>query len=435
VTPDELAEAVARTPWSALVPAHRRDGDEQPAGGATCVEALPLGPDRWLAVVADDDGEAFPVPLVTDGVGVRRARPGDGAGDAMLAVLAAGTRRAGGFELTSWHDEPCAGERGITADQTNESVVVGDCAVVKWSFRLDDSPAPALLSALHDRGFTGMPRPWGLVRWHPGGDAAPLLVASVVTYLPGAVDGWTWAVDDLRTALVSGSDEPVRRAGTAVGALVADLHAALAHDPVPAGDDDAARWAAEAHGDLETALAATSGAAHDVLARHADAVRAALDVVPTLGGTPLIPVHGDLHVGQVLRAGTPDEPVHAITDFDGNPVVPPAERALPQPAALDVAGMAQSLTHAGLVLRRHDPQADAAAVAALVDASVASFLDAYTTTLDAHGAASLYEPALLRPFRLRQVCREFTYAATHLPRWSYVPEAALPALISEGDPR
>ena len=32
-----------------------------------------------------------------------------------------------------------------------------------------------------------------------------------------------------------------------------------------------------------------------------------------------------------------------MTDFDGNPVLPAAERMLPIPAALDVAGMAQSL--------------------------------------------------------------------------------------------
>lgn len=435
MTPDELADAVARTPWSALVPAHRLDGDDQPAGTPTCAESLPLGPRRWLVVVTDDHGKAFPVPLVPDGDGVRRARPGDGTGEAMLAVLAVGTRRVGGFELTSWHDEPCAGERAIEADQTNESVIVGDSAVLKWSFRLEDSPAPTRLSTLHARGFTGMPRPWGLVRWHPDGDAPALLVASVVEYLPGAVDGWTWAVEDLSAALAAGSDVPVRCAGATVGALVADLHAALAQEPVSASINDAARWAAEAQGDLATALAVTSGPAKAVLSRHADAVRAALGVVPTLGGTPLIPVHGDLHVGQVLRAGTVEDPVHAITDFDGNPVVPPVQRGRPQPAALDVAGMAQSLVHAGIVVLRHDPAADPDAVAALVDTSVTSFLDTYTSTLAAHGHAALFEPALLRPFRLRQVCREFTYAATHLPRWSYVPEAALPALVSQGDPR
>lgn len=433
--PAELADAVGRTPWSALLPAHRLDGDEQPTGTRTCADALELGPGRWLAIVLDGDGRAFPVPLVADGDLVRRATAGDGTGDAVLATLAAGTRRVGGFDLTSWHDEPCAGERAIEADQTNESVIVGDRAVLKWSFRLDDSPAPALLSALHAQGFAGMPRPWGLIRWRATGDAPALLVAGVVEYLPGAVDGWTWAVEDLSAALASGSAEPVRRAGATVGALVADLHAALAREPVAARPDDAARWAAEAQEDLATALAVSTGPARAVLSQHEDEVRAALGAVSALGGTPLIPVHGDLHVGQVLRAGTPEHPVHAITDFDGNPVVPAAQRGLPQPAALDVAGMAQSLTHAGFVLLRHDPAATPGAVEALVDVSVTSFLDAYTSTLGAHGLAPLFEPALLRPFRLRQVCREFTYAATHLPRWSYVPEAALPALLAEGDPR
>jgi maltokinase len=39
---------------------------------------------------------------------------------------------------------------------------------------------------------------------------------------------------------------------------------------------------------------------------------------------------------------------------------------------------------------------------------------------------------VLRPLALRQLCREFTYAATHLPRWSSVPEAALPMLLEDG---
>ena len=38
------------------------------------------------------------------------------------------------------------------------------------------------------------------------------------------------------------------------------------------------------------------------------------------------------------------------------------------------------------------------------------------------------------PFRMQQVLREIIYAARHLPRWMYVPDAALPALLDEGDP-
>jgi maltokinase len=55
-----------------------------------------------------------------------------------------------------------------------------------------------------------------------------------------------------------------------------------------------------------------------------------------------------------------------------------------------------------------------------------TFLDAYASTLQ---HSELYDQDLLMPFRLQQVLREIIYAARHLPRWMYVPDAALPALL------
>ena len=112
--------------------------------------------------------------------------------------------------------------------------------------------------------------------------------------------------------------------------------------------------------------------------RHADAVRAAFDEIPD--GGPVLRVHGDLHVGQVLRAGAAPYD-YRLTDFDGNPVVAPAERIREQPAAVDVAGMAQSFTHAGIVTRKHNPDLDPEKVLATAAAGRAAFLDAYRTGL------------------------------------------------------
>lgn len=86
------------------------------------------------------------------------------------------------------------GERTFGVDQTNESVVVGERAVVKWMRTAEPGPHPArpMLDALLRRGFTGMPKPWGLVEWQGPADTAPRLLATVDTLLPGAVDGWTW---------------------------------------------------------------------------------------------------------------------------------------------------------------------------------------------------------------------------------------------------
>ena len=72
-----------------------------------------------------------------------------------------------------------------------------------------------------------MPTPWGLITWQPQ-DGAETLVASADEYLPGAVDGWTWAVGLITDAARDHRPEPAVDAAAQVGSLVAELHAALA---------------------------------------------------------------------------------------------------------------------------------------------------------------------------------------------------------------
>lgn len=389
------------------------------------MNAIPLRDSLRIAVFADLRDRTYPVPLLVTSAGVRRARPGDGASDALVALLANGDRTIGDVRVTSWHHSLAEGERAITVDQTNESVVVGERAVVKWTFRADEGPhpGPSLLAELSRHGFTGMPRPWGAVEWQPADGSSPRLLALVVELLPGAVDGWTWLVDDLREA-AGGDDSIARSAGVAVGALVAAFHLALAGTSRRSTVSEAAALKASALSDLERALSVSSGASHDVLARFSGHVRAALEAMP-VDATPLMRVHGDLHVGQVLRTGS----TYALTDFDGNPVVPASSRSAEQPTALDVAGMAQSFTHAGLVVQKHHPNLSPERVDGVARIARSAFLSTYRDTLG--DRITVLDERLLRPLALRQVCLEFTYAATHLPRWSYVPEAALPLLLED----
>jgi maltokinase len=437
----DLPRAVARSGWPSLVPPHRADGDDLPAGAPVLVDALPLGPAAWLTVVADDRRRTYPVPLVVDGSGVRRARTGEGTAEALIGLLAGGSRREGAFVVTAWHGEPVHGERPVTVDQTNESVVVGEQAVVKWSFVAEPGPhpAPTVLAELVRRRFGGTPRPWGFVEWRPGGGEAPRLVASVVSNLGQVSDGWTWAVDDLRHAVQEGSADLVVDSGSCTGELVAQLHVALAGHARPAAPEEVADWRSTAELDLGRALAVTRGPAHELLAGAQGRLRSALAegwAAATSREVLVTRVHGDLHVGQLLRRPTPGAATrheYVVTDFDGNPVVAPESRLALRPAALDVAGMVQSLHHAALVLRRHEPHHDAAVVAQMARAQQQAFLAGYRATTAGAGLRELLEPALVRPFRLQQVCREFLYAATHLPRWEYVPTAALPALLDEAD--
>ncbi len=395
------------------------------------LDSLDLADGHRLSVVAGPDGLAA-VPLVHDPDGSwRRARPGDGAAEAVLAMLAAapGASVRGRFTVHAWASRPVVGERSIAVDQTNESVIVGDAAVVKWATHLQDGPhpAPRRIEVLRANDFRFMPSPWGLVTWRPDGGAETLVV-NVDEYLPGAVDGWTWAVD----SMVAAAREPgprteaVESAAAQVGTVVAELHAALAGTATTASGADAGRWCAAALATLEESRTLSPPPMAELLGDRGPQIEQILGTLGDLGGSVVIEGHGDLHVGQVLRYSGG----YVVTDFDGNPVLPAAQRALPIPAVLDVAGMTQSLAHVAIVARRHN-QLDDRSLAVVDHAARQAFLQAYAARLAALGHGGLYDSRALRAFRLQQVLREIVYAARHLPRWMYVPEAALPALLDE----
>ncbi len=382
------------------------------------LDSLDLGAGYRLAIV-DDGDRVSALPMTGDA----RAQPGDGASEALLRLLAAGSSTLGRFDVRSWSTTTAAGERAVGVDQTNESVIVGDAAVVKWAthLQLGPHPAPERLTALRAAGFTGMPAPWGMITWRtPDGDET--LVASVDDYLPGAVDGWTWAVEMITAAALSGDPAPAVSAAASLGVLVADLHDCLSATVGTASTVDAARWRTQALDVLDIACASGDSPAAALARQRRSEITGILDELGSLAGSPVIHGHGDLHVGQILRA----QNRYFVTDFDGNPVLPVAQRMLPIPAALDVAGLSQSLVHAAVVARRYT-DLDPLVVADVDTALRSAFLSAYTGAL----TQPIYRGAALRAFRLQQVLREIVYAARHLPRWMYVPDAALPALLDE----
>ncbi|MEZ5115408.1 MAG: hypothetical protein R2737_03980 [Candidatus Nanopelagicales bacterium] len=409
------------------------------AGDLAVVAELPLDDGLVLAVLVAEDGRRFAAPLVVGSPAWRRAVPGDGAAEALTRLLARAAQGEPGtgddVTLVSWGARPVVGERPVDVDQTHESVVVGDAAVVKWAVELTPGPhpAPQRLAALVAAGFDAMPPPWGLVEWHdPDTGGAAVLLATVAGFLPEATDGWEWAVGDLRAAAADG--RPLHGATAAprvLGATTARLHLALsAEGAVPASPRWAQDLADASIGEARLALDEVDGMEGARLRARGEVLLRELAGLGDCAGTPLAPVHGDLHVGQVLRHRAADGGwAYAITDFDGNPVADPAERASPQPPARDVAGMLQSLDHVGRVVLRRTDGVDAAYVTAWIPAAQREFLSAYAATLDRSGRPELLDHRLLRPLRLLQEVREFRYAVHHLPHWRYVPDGALQDLI------
>jgi maltokinase len=365
---------------------------------------------------------AEPVTLV--GGTWQRSTAGDGAGIALLHRLRNRSAVEDGFRVAGFAWEPVdeESERAMGVDQTNESWVVGGRVVVKWVTDDLEGPHPGAdrMRRLADAGFDRTPTLVGLVEWqNPSGDWAP--VAVVTEHLPGAEDGWTWAVAETRRELGMESG-PTRPFAEDLGRLTGRMHVALADGSV-LDDGLAAAQAVDACETLELAIrltGATDPGSSALLVAERDRILVDLSVLDGMSGLPAVHVHGDFHVGQVLRSPSGEL---SVIDFDGNPTRPAQLRAAPGPAARDVAGMLVSLENVAHVVSHHAPEVDEHALGAWTARAQDEFLSSYVDALgDRH---DLYDASLLPAFVWEQVCREFVYAARHLPRWGYVPAAAL----------
>ena len=257
----------------------------------------------WLAIGAAED-DVLVAPIVADGGRVRRAVPGDGVVGSLLGVLASGetgSLRAERFALAV----PLGGpERAMGVDQSNESVVVGDRAVVKVFPRTRPGPQPGvdLPAHLAAVGFGEIPLPVGAILWR--GDT---LVASVAAYVVSAQDGWRWCVDDLVDACERDDWTAADAHPAALGGLVGRLHWALGTPspviPTPvreAGTDAVASWRADADARLSEAVALASGNEGERLRALEPAARAAIASLAPVERTTVMRIHGDLHVGTGL---------------------------------------------------------------------------------------------------------------------------------------
>jgi maltokinase len=293
-------------------------------------------------------------------------------------------------------------ERPITVDQTNVSVVVGERAVVKWMRSPGDARAPRLLAHLAAARFTRMPTP------HAAAFRGRDLVALVTAFLPEAEDGWDWCTDDLLSWLDGG---PPADFAPALGTLAADLHAALApYDPT---STTAAPTAADT---LAEALT------HDDdpwIRSIAPLIETDISVLSEYRSrSPSLHLHGDLHVGQILRYRGGHL---AVTDFDGNPT----RTARPEPAARDLAQLRTSVLHVAEIANRRTEGRHRSALLDWGRRAADDLLAAYRAGLHEHGVPHLLDEKLLRPFEVEQECRELIYAARFLPRWRYAPLGVL----------
>ncbi|MGQ0657811.1 MAG: hypothetical protein ACT4NU_06915 [Chromatiales bacterium] len=142
--------------------------------------------------------------------------------------------------------------------------------------------------------------------------------------------------------------------------------------------------------------------------------------------------HGDLHLGQALIAGGD----FIVTDFEGEPARPLAERRRKHCPLRDVAGMLRSFSYAAATTEErlageHTAKREriAAVLARWETRTGEAFLQGYL-----EAAADPADPAAARAlidlFMLEKALYELRYELAHRPDWVKVPLRGLLAVLN-----
>ncbi|HUS60964.1 MAG TPA: phosphotransferase, partial [Acidimicrobiales bacterium] len=205
-----------------------------------------------------------------------------------------------------------------------------------------------------------------------------------------------------------------------LGEMTAKLHVAMS-DAFGTEAGDPSRWV----GLMRDQLESVGGAAEPWVS----AAALAFDRVLELGDVGVSTrVHGDYHLGQVMRTDSG----WFVLDFEGEPARPIKERRKHRSPLKDVAGMLRSFHYAGAIALRDRMEARSEEMEALARAweehNRAAFLEGY---LSAKGVADLLPSreadilVVLTAFEMDKAIYELAYERAHRPGWETIPLAAL----------
>ena len=337
--------------------------------------------------------------------------------------------------MPEWTETLRGPGRLLSAEQSNSSLVFGNRLILKL-FRLlepGENPELEVTRALAGGGFEHCPAPLG---WIEGlGSTLGILQR----FLAGSVDGWKLATERVADHYESEAGEPGNFAGDAgaLGRLTAELHAAMAAalPKVAAGQPDLGRLSARLLGQLTQVTALVPE-----LAQHRQAIEEVYTKAEAAGGGSryLQRIHGDYHLGQVLRT---KDGRWIVIDFEGEPARPLQERRRLASPLQDVAGMLRSFDYAAfspLVLGEDPdtpgPTRDELArfegpAAAWIEACRRAFLDGYLAVAGDDGPAGGDAELLLRAFELDKAVYEVMYEARHRPPWLQIPLGGIRRLL------
>jgi maltokinase len=317
--------------------------------------------------------------------------------------------------------------RPIGTEQSNTSLVYDDALILKVFRHLAPGPNPEVevTEALARVGFTSVAEP--LAAWSKGGRD----LAFLQRFLAGGTEGWAMALTSLRELYAEPCDPKESGAdfgaeSERLGELTAELHLAMA-EAFGVHKGLASEWADLMEAQVNRVFADPDSRR---LADGARRIIGRLRDLPDAG--PAIRVHGDYHLGQVMRTDTG----WYVLDFEGEPARPLEERARPSSPLKDVAGMLRSF-HYATAVAMVTQEDDMTEVGRAWEArNRACFLAGYLRRAGEPGESAqpilpidpAHRSAVLAAFELDKAVYEVAYERAHRPDWAYIPLGAVQRL-------
>ncbi len=316
--------------------------------------------------------------------------------------------------------------RLVGVEQSNSSLVFGEELILKVFRRIAPGTNPDLeiTRALQE---AGSPHVAAVRGWYEATVAGePTTLGFAQTFAANSSEGWSMATASVRDLYAEGDLNADEVGGDfaseafRLGVATAEVHALL-REVLPTRAADAVEATATAQQMRDRLDAAVVEVPE--LAPYSDSLHALYDGVADVTGVVAQRVHGDFHLGQVLRTGGG----WLLLDFEGEPARPLAERTQLMSPLRDVAGMLRSFEYAArsLLADHTFPSSLAYRAGEWAERNRTAFCDGYA---DAAGRDPRDDALLLKAFEADKAVYEVVYEARHRPSWLTIPLSSLEAL-------
>jgi maltose alpha-D-glucosyltransferase/alpha-amylase len=346
-----------------------------------------------------------------------------------------------------------APSRLSSAEQSNSSILYDDSLILKLFRRVEEgiNPDVEIGRMLTEEASFKYTAPFaGEIVYVTDAEGESEKRSYILGLLQGMVknlgDGWAWTLGQLKEAAESVAIDKADRyieAARLLATRTAEMHTVFAdargEDFIPetaspeklaADADRLRRQIASAFALLRQKFAELPDEyvadAASLLAQRNKMIALAdrLDSLSTDDAGRWARIHGDYHLGQVLR--TEDD--FAILDFEGEPVKSLEERRRRQSPLRDVAGMLRSFSYVAAAYSRENPEAQTW-LSNWDKAIRIEYLRAYAS---ARGTSlGEAEQVMLSAYLLEKALYELQYELNHRPDWTMIPLRGVLQVLSE----